>query len=54
MTPETPRATPAEAPACMFCSADEQRTPLIHLRYQGGEAFVCPRCLPRLVHPERR
>ena len=43
-----------ERPACMFCSNTEDKIPLIHLRYQGGEAFVCPRCLPRLVHPERR
>lgn len=54
MTPETSHPTSAEAPTCMFCSADEHKTPLILLRYQGGEAFVCPRCLPRLVHPERR
>ncbi len=43
-----------EHPACMFCSATEDKIPLITLRYQGGEAFVCPRCLPRLVHPERK
>lgn len=43
-----------DAPACMFCSCDEFKYPLIPLRLQGGEAFVCPRCLPRLVHPERR
>ncbi len=46
--------TGRERPACMFCSSTEDKTPLISLRYQGGEAFVCPRCLPRLVHPERR
>lgn len=52
--PEIPRATPAESPACMFCSTNDHKIPLISLRYQGEEAFVCPRCLPRLVHPERR
>ena len=46
-----PHAT--DHPQCMFCSATQEKIPLISLRYQGGEAFVCPRCLPRLVHPER-
>ena len=46
-----PRAT--DHPQCMFCSTTQEKIPLIPLRYQGGEAFVCPRCLPRLVHPER-
>ena len=51
--PESRRPEAADRPECMFCSASEETIPLIPLRYQGGKAFVCPRCLPRLVHPER-
>lgn len=49
----SPKPETAGPLQCMFCSATEETIPLIPLRYQGGEAFVCPRCLPRLVHPER-
>jgi|GEM_PF-2742566 hypothetical protein len=46
--------TGQEEPAtCMFCGSGEERIPLLSLRYQGGQAFICPRCLPRLIHPER-
>ncbi len=42
-----------EQATCMFCGNGDSKIPLIPLRYQGGEAFICPRCLPRLIHPER-
>lgn len=51
--PDSSKPQAADPRRCMFCSATEETIPLISLRYQGGEAFVCPRCLPRLVHPER-
>ncbi len=42
-----------EQATCMFCGNGDAKTPLVLLRYQGGEAYICPRCLPRLIHPER-
>lgn len=47
-------ASPETQATCMLCGNEEAKIPLIPLRYQGGEAFICPRCLPRLIHPERQ
>jgi hypothetical protein len=39
---------------CLNCQKSEQQIPLIHLHYQGGEIFICPQCLPVLIHkPEK-
>ena len=35
---------------CLNCQKTEQQIPLIHLHYQGGEIFICPQCLPALIH----
>ncbi len=52
--PRTNQTATTDQPSCMFCSSTEYQIPLIQLRHEGGQAFVCPRCLPRLVHPDRR
>ncbi|MCI4397431.1 MAG: hypothetical protein JHC34_01195 [Acidobacteria bacterium] len=43
----------SEPLTCMLCGMGEDERPLLTLRYQGGETAICPRCLPRLIHPER-
>lgn len=50
---KTNESDSTEPATCMLCGNEEAKIPLVMLRYQGGEAFICPRCLPRLIHPER-
>jgi len=35
---------------CLNCSRSEQETPLIKLAYRGEELYICPQCLPTLLH----
>lgn len=39
---------------CLNCARPETEIPLVSLRYQGKEAWICSQCLPQLIHqPER-
>ena len=35
---------------CLNCGASEQGRPLITLKFQGKEFYICPQCLPTLIH----
>jgi hypothetical protein len=35
---------------CLVCEITEDEMPLIALRYQGQELFICPQHLPILIH----
>ena len=35
---------------CLNCSTPEQDRPLIPLKFQGKELYICPQCLPTLIH----
>jgi hypothetical protein len=35
---------------CLNCGASEQEQPLLTLKFQGHELFICPQCLPTLIH----
>ena len=35
---------------CLNCKKDEKEIPLLDLHYQEGKLFICPRCLPMLIH----
>ena len=35
---------------CLNCDRTEQETPLVALKYAGRETWVCPQCLPVLIH----
>ncbi|MEW6403114.1 MAG: hypothetical protein AB1649_15045 [Chloroflexota bacterium] len=37
-------------PACLNCNRTEEEYPLIKLSYQGKDLFICPQCLPILIH----
>jgi hypothetical protein len=37
-------------PACIQCKKTEQEIPLLLLQYQGGQVYICPQCLPVLIH----
>ena len=35
---------------CLNCGSSEQERPLITIKFQGKELFICPQCLPILIH----
>ena len=39
---------------CLNCSANEHEKPLLTIKYQGEDVYICPQCLPVLIHkPEK-
>ena len=37
-------------PKCVHCERDSAEVPLVALRYQDQEAWICPQHLPVLIH----
>ena len=35
---------------CLNCGTSEQEGPLITLKFQEKELYICPQCLPVLIH----
>ena len=35
---------------CFNCQTTENEIPLLDLHYQENKLFICPRCLPQLIH----
>ena len=35
---------------CLSCDRTEKETPLITLRLAGSQTWICPQCLPVLIH----
>jgi hypothetical protein len=35
---------------CLQCDQSEQQVPLLLMHYQGKDIFICPQCLPVLIH----
>ena len=35
---------------CLNCGASESNFPLIKLQYNGGQIYICPQCIPVLIH----
>ena len=39
---------------CLNCEKSEQEIPLLRMRYQAEDVYICPQCLPILIHkPEK-
>lgn len=39
---------------CLNCARTEEKIPLFDLQYQGKAFYICPQCLPLLIHkPEK-
>jgi hypothetical protein len=39
---------------CLNCEKSERQIPLLQMRYQGTDVYICPQCLPVLIHkPEK-
>ena len=39
-----------ELSQCFNCGKEENEIPLIQLTYSGSTAWICPQCLPVLIH----
>ena len=37
-------------PKCVHCERDSSEVPLVALRYQDKDAWICPQHLPVLIH----
>ena len=35
---------------CLNCEKTEQEIPLLRMFYKGAEIYICPQCLPVLIH----
>jgi len=35
---------------CLNCGITEQESPLLSLKFQEKEFYICPSCLPVLIH----
>jgi hypothetical protein len=35
---------------CLNCGSSEVERPLIPLKFQDKELYICPQCLPTLIH----
>ena len=35
---------------CLNCGASEQERPLLTLKFQGNEVYLCPQCMPIMIH----
>jgi hypothetical protein len=36
--------------ACLNCGVSEQERPLLTLTFQNKELYICPQCMPILIH----
>jgi len=39
---------------CLNCDEGEDTMPLISIRYLGEQIWICPRCLPTLIHAPQK
>jgi hypothetical protein len=46
--------SPDEIFQCLNCERAETDIPLVALRYEGREAWICSQCLPILIHQPQR
>jgi hypothetical protein len=40
--------------SCLNCEQSEHETPLLYLRYNGDEQWICSQCLPTLIHAPQK
>jgi hypothetical protein len=39
---------------CVYCERGVEEVPLLHVQSRNGLTYICPQCLPVLIHhPER-
>ena len=37
-------------PVCLYCERNDDQVPLLALKYQGEDFWICPQHLPILIH----
>jgi hypothetical protein len=37
-------------PICLVCERPDEKVPLLHLTFKGEPKYICPQCLPTLIH----
>ncbi|NJC96592.1 MAG: hypothetical protein FIB03_09695 [Anaerolineae bacterium] len=37
-------------PVCLNCNRTDEQAPLLNLVFKGEAKFICPQCLPTLIH----
>jgi hypothetical protein len=35
---------------CLNCNRTDEKVPLISFSFKGSEKYICPQCLPVLIH----
>jgi hypothetical protein len=35
---------------CLNCNRTDKQIPLISISFKGAEKYICPQCLPVLIH----
>jgi hypothetical protein len=35
---------------CLSCNRTDEQTPLLHLTFKNETKYICPQCLPILIH----
>jgi hypothetical protein len=35
---------------CLNCNRTDEQIPLISMSFKGAEKYICPQCLPTLIH----
>ena len=35
---------------CLNCGKDDRQVPLLPVVFNGGQHYICPQCLPVLIH----
>ncbi|HCA79677.1 MAG TPA: hypothetical protein DEP53_08085 [Bacteroidetes bacterium] len=43
-----------EVKRCLHCEQTEQQIPLLTLQFMGGQIWICPQCLPVLIHAPQK
>jgi hypothetical protein len=43
-----------EAKQCLNCRRTDEAVPLITLQFMGGTVWMCPQCLPILIHSPQK
>ncbi|MGA3246171.1 MAG: hypothetical protein ABSE41_16260 [Bacteroidota bacterium] len=43
-----------EPKQCLNCAETEESVPLVTLQFKGATHWICPQCLPQLIHTPQK
>ena len=44
----------SEPRKCLSCEKSEHQVPLVTLQFMGNNMWICPQCLPTLIHAPQK